>query len=238
MRAVAINVAANSTLPGVRGPIYPDGTFEYVPIPEREPTRPDASVPTYADLDLDVDLPDDLLDTPVHLDPAFAGVHGSTTFVYGDDHGVKAGPLSRLDPGDRLYFYATLSPRDGAAEARSWIPERWGAYVVGYFVVDRAVTGEAYRDLPADERATFAENAHCKRADFDAKVLVRGTDDSRLLDTAVPLSVPDAPATANDLVTDYSDDSGKGPWWRRVLRYDDAGATELAAAVTAFGRDG
>jgi hypothetical protein len=238
VRAVAINVAANSTLPGVRGPIYPDGSFEYVPIPEREPTRPDATVPTYADLDLDVDLPADLLDTPAHLDPAFAGVHGSETSVYGDEHGVKAGPLSRLDPGDRLYFYATLSPHDGAAEARSWIPERWGAYVVGYFVVDRAVTGEAYRDLPPDELARFAENAHCKRADFDAKVLVRGTDDSRLLDVAVPLSAPDAPATANALVTDHSNDSGKGPWWRRVLRYDDDGATELAAAVAECGRDG
>jgi hypothetical protein len=230
-RAVAINVAANSTLPGVRGPIYPDGSFEYVPIPEREPTRSDAAVPTYADLDLRVDLPTDLLDRPVHLDPAFAGVHGCETNVYGDEHGVKAGPLSRLDPGDRLYFYATLSPHDGADEARPWIPPRWGAYLVGYFVVDRAVTGETYRALPPAERARFDENAHCKRATFDAAVLVRGTDESRLLDAAVPLSAPDDGATANHLVVEHSNDSGRGPWWRRVLRYDADGAAELAAAV-------
>jgi hypothetical protein len=231
LRAVAINVAANSTLPGLRGPIYPDGTFEYVPIPEREPTREDAAVPTYADLDLRLDLPPDLLDRAVHLDPAFSGVHGSETYVYGDEHGVKAGPISRLGPGDRLYFYATLSPHDGADEARSWIPPRWGAYLVGYFVVDRVVTGEEYRDLPAAERARFAENAHCKRATFDAEVLVLGDDDSRLLDVAVPLSTHESGATANALVTDHSADSGKGPWWRRVLRYDDAGAEELAAVV-------
>jgi hypothetical protein len=237
-RAIAINVAANSSLPGVRGPIYPDGSFEYVPIPEREPTSPDASVPTYADLDLAVDLPADLLDREVHLDPAFAGVHGCETYVYGDEHGVKAGPLSGLDPGDRLYFYATLSPRDGAADARGWIPSRWGAYVLGYFVVERAVTGEAFADLPAAERARFAENAHCKRDAFDAAVLVRGDDDSRLLDVAVPLSAPEAGATANDLVVEHSTDSGEGPWWRRVLRYDAAGAADLAAAVERRQRDG
>ena len=229
-RAVAINVAANSNLPGFRGPIYPDGSVVYVPIPEREPIRTDASVPTYADLNLRIDVPDDLSDRAVHLDPAFAGVHGSESFVYGDEHGVKAGPLSRLEPGDRLYFYATLTPRDGAAET-AWIPPRWGAYVVGYFVVDRAVTGEEFPALPPEERESFAENAHCKRETFDAKVLVRGTDGSRLLDSAVPLSEPDAGATANELVCDLSNDSGKGPWWRRVLRYDDDAAAELAAAV-------
>ncbi|MEF8856839.1 MAG: hypothetical protein V5A16_05395, partial [Haloplanus sp.] len=37
-RAVAINVGANTTLPGFRGPVRPDGRFAYVPIPEREPT--------------------------------------------------------------------------------------------------------------------------------------------------------------------------------------------------------
>ena len=49
-RALAINVAANTNLPGVRGPIYPDGSFVYLPIPEREPLAADADVPTYADL--------------------------------------------------------------------------------------------------------------------------------------------------------------------------------------------
>ncbi|KYH26141.1 hypothetical protein HAPAU_12350 [Halalkalicoccus paucihalophilus] len=63
-RAVAINVGANTSLPGFRGTIYPDGRFEYVPIPEHEPVR--EPVPTYADLELPIEVPDSLLDRRVH----------------------------------------------------------------------------------------------------------------------------------------------------------------------------
>ncbi|MFB6193722.1 MAG: hypothetical protein ABEI75_01535, partial [Halobaculum sp.] len=108
-RAVAINVAANTQLPGVRGPIYPDGSFLYVPIPEREPTTGD--VPTYAALGFDDALPVALPDPNrrVHFDPEFAGYVGHDRYTYGDEHGVKAGPLSELTPGDSLVFYATLT---------------------------------------------------------------------------------------------------------------------------------
>jgi hypothetical protein len=210
-RAVAINVGANTNLPGFRAPVFDDGRFEYVPIPEREPTSD--PVPTYADLDLSLDVPPELLETPVHLDPEFAGVHGSEAYTYGDEHAVKAGPLSALDPGDYLLFYATLDRRDDA-------PADWGAFLVGEFHVVRVVTGEAYEQLATAERETFSSNAHVKRETFDARVLVAGDDDSRLLDRAVPLSDPDAGTTANRLVTSLSNDSGKGPWWRRPLRFD------------------
>jgi hypothetical protein len=238
-RAVAINVGANTQLPGVRGPVYPDGQFAYVPIPEREPT--DEPVPTYGDIDLPVDLPPD---RRVHLDPEFAGVHGRTAHTYGDEHGVKAGPLSRLDPGDFLCFYATLSFRAGsaddpategedhtdAAERAPFVLPDWGAYLIGEFRVARAVTGEEFRALSAAERERFASNAHLQRAECDAKVLVRGDDRSRLYDRAVPLSGPTG-SEANWLVTDLSDDSGKGPWWRRVLRFDPDATAELRRVV-------
>ncbi|MEF8855789.1 MAG: hypothetical protein V5A16_00050 [Haloplanus sp.] len=225
-RAVAINVGANTTLPGFRGPVRPDGRFAYVPIPEREPTVD--PVPTYADLSfpLPVDVTE-VADRRVHLDPEFAGVHGSTAYTYGDEHGVKAGPLSALDPGDSLFFYATLSLRGGAPDC----PPEWGAFLIGEFRVERAITGATYRELDADERARFASNAHVKREAFDAKVLVAGGDDSRLLDRAVPLSAPDAGGTAGPLVTDLSSDSGNGPWWRRVLRYDAETTGRLRAVV-------
>jgi hypothetical protein len=228
-RAVAINVGANTTLPGFRGPIRPDGRFAYVPIPEREPTA--TPVPTYADLSfpLPVDT-SDVADRRVHLDPEFAGVHGSTDYTYGDEHGVKAGPLSRLDPGDSLFFYATLSLRGDPAETPRFPPE-WGAYLIGEFRVERAITGEAYRTLDADERERFASNAHVKREAFDAKVLVAGGEGSRLLDRAVPLSAPASGATAGSLVTDLSADSGKGPWWRRVLRFDADATARLRGVV-------
>jgi hypothetical protein len=253
-RGIAINVGANTNLPGFRGPVYPDGSFVYVPIPEREPTA--EPVPTYADLDLDYPIPEAVADTPVHLDPQFAGYAGCDRYTYGDEHGVKAGPLSSLDPGDYLFFYATLTttPWPGAAddedddegdppagdgrdapadddpttgESVGWVAPEWGAYLIGHFRVARALTGEAYRDLPPAERAVFADNAHVKRDPFDAKVLVAGDEASRLYDRAVPLSAPDAGATANRLVTELSNDSGRGPWWRRRFWYDDEATDEL-----------
>ncbi len=240
MRSVAINVAANTNEPGVRGPLFPDGTFEYVPIPESEPIRADATVPTYAGLDLTTDVPDDYRSHPVHLDPEFAEYPDCERYTYGDPNGVKAGPITDLSAGDYLLFYATLSTN---ADRPDWAPPEWGAFLIGQFRLARdPLTGEAYRELPADAeaRAVFANNAHTKRDQFDARVLVHGDPDaSGLYDTAVPLSTPAAGSAANRVVTDLSADSGKGPWWRRPLRFDPD-ATERVLALdpaTAQSRD-
>ncbi|MFB6309392.1 MAG: hypothetical protein ABEH35_08690 [Haloarculaceae archaeon] len=228
MAAIAVNVAANTNEPGFRGPIYPDGSFEYVPIPETEPTaRP---VPTYGDLGLETDV-SDVADRPVHLDPEFAGYPHCERYTYGDPHGVKAGPLSNLSAGDYCLFYATLST--AGTGHPEWVAPEWGAYLIGHFRLARdPVTGAEYDDLAASERERFANNAHVKRDPFDAQVLLAGDPDgSRLYDTAVPLSSPDAGADPNERVTDLSADSGKGPWWRRPLRFDDTATDRLLAAV-------
>ena len=154
-RAVAVNVAANTNQPGFRGPVYPDGSFAYVPIPEPAATLPrgrfpvDEPLPTYADLDLPFAVPADLRETPVHLDPELPGVHGRDRASYGDPHGVKAGRIAGLEPGDWLLFYATLSLRphgwagpdgesaaDGTEPADELDPDDdlapdWGAYLFG-----------------------------------------------------------------------------------------------------------
>ncbi|GGN99607.1 hypothetical protein [Haloarcula pellucida] len=222
MRSVAINVAANTNEPGFRGPCYPDGGFEYVPIPESKPTAD--PVPTYADLDLATDV-SGVADWPVHFDPEFPEA-GGERYTYGDEHGVKAGPLSELSAGDYLFFYATLSTTD---EVPDWAPPSWGAFVVGHFRLARdAVTGEQYRSMADDDRAVFASNAHVKRAEFDARVLVLGDpDESRLYETVVPLSESTGGTDANWLVTERSSDSGKGPWWRRPMRFDESGTETL-----------
>jgi hypothetical protein len=234
-RAIAINVGANTTLPGFRGPVRPDGSFEYAPIPEREPVAPGRQVPTYADLDLSISVPPDLRDRPVHLDPAFRGYADSPEYTYGDEHGVKAGPISTLERGDFLLFYATLEPATGTDppslggdppdDPPDWMAPEWGAYLIGAFRLDADPYTGAYADLPARDRERLADNAHAKRRDVDAEVLVYGDpDDSRLFDRAIPLSSRTAGSDANRVVTDLSGDSGKGPWWRRPLRFD-AGAT-------------
>lgn len=225
-RAVAINVGANTTAPGVRAPIFPDGSAEFVPIPETEPTVDPP--PTYDDLDLVTDVPDP--DQPVHLDPEFADYPHCHRYTYGDPWGVKARPLLELSAGDRVYFYATLEPR--GRDHPSWVTPEWGAYLIGVFELARdPISGDAYPTLPAATKSVFASNAHVRRDPFDAAVLLEGDPaHSGLLDTVIPLS-GDHGTTPNHLVTDLSTDSGRGPWWRRPLRYEPAAAADLHRIV-------
>ncbi|MGM0604287.1 MAG: hypothetical protein ACQETB_01305, partial [Halobacteriota archaeon] len=231
-RGLAINVGANTNLPGFRGPIYPDGSFVYLPIPEREPTRRRRSVPTYGSIlessevgPLPFAIDAATRETPVHLDPKFAGYPFCERYTYGDEHAVKAGPIGELRSGDSLFFYATLATHDPPAGSTidapvAWVAPEWGAYLIGEFRVDRVVTGEAYAALDATARKPFANNAHVKRDPVDAKVFVLGDDQSRLFDRAVPLSSPESGVEANQIVTALSNDSGNGPWWRRRLWFD------------------
>ena len=268
-RAVAVNVAANTNEPGFRGPVYPDGSFAYVPIPESAATLPrerfplDEPLPTYADVDLPFAVPADLRGTPVHADPELPGVHGRERATYGDPYAVKAGRIAALDPGDWLLFYATLTlrPRDWAglgheraedtADDRggAWLREGgldvdddlapdWGAYLFAGIRVERVLSGggEGGDGEGVVDRATAAAaaptNAHLKRDPFDARVVVVGDPDaSGLFDRVVPLSSPDAGTEANSIVTDRSSDSGKGPWWRRPMAFDEAATARLLARI-------
>ncbi len=240
-KAIAINVAANTNLPGVRGPIYPDGSFVYLPIPEREPVAKTADVPTYGDLlaalpALPFELPPATREQLVHLDPEFASYPGCSEYTYGDEHGVKAGPLSELSPGDSLLFYATLTRHEPPASVETgpsvdWVSPDWGAYLIGEFRVERVLDRAACDSLSAPDRSMFATNAHCKRESFDAQVLVRGAGDSRLFEHAIPLSTAETGSAANPIVTDLSNDSGRGPWWRRRLWFDTAATNRLRKVI-------
>jgi len=222
MQAIAINIGANTNEPGFRGPVDADGRFEYIPIPESKPTA--EPVPTYGDLagHLDTPIPEDITETPVHLDPEFPEYPHCERYSYGDEHGVKAGPLSDLSAGDYVFFYATLT----VTEPADWLPPEWGAFLVGHFRLAADPVVPAGEAVIADDR--FANNAHCKRDPMDARVLLAGDpDDSRLYDRARPLSTPEGGTDANRVVTDLSGDSGRGPWWRRPLRFDSAGTERL-----------
>ncbi|MBP1921057.1 hypothetical protein J2751_000040 [Halorubrum alkaliphilum] len=249
-RAVAVNVAANTNEPGFRGPVFPDGSFAYVPIPESAETLPregfpvDEPVPTYADLDLPFSLPESLRGTPVHMDPEFPGVHGRTAATYGDPYPIKAGPIAALEPGDWLLFYATLTLRPAnwggpVGEGRSATPDpaavdddlapEWGAYLFAGMRIERVVDTADRDASDRDAAATLTPtNAHLKRDPFDARVVAAGDPHaSGLFDRVVPLSVAEAGVEANRLVTDLSSDSGKGPWWRRPMRFDEAATATL-----------
>jgi hypothetical protein len=84
------------------------------------------------------------------------------------------------------------------------------------------VNGGTWDDLTEHERAPFRNNAHVKRQEFDARVMLSGDPwGSELYEIALPLSSHEAGATANRVVTDLSSDSGKGPWWRRPMKFGE-----------------
>lgn len=226
VRGVAVNVGANTNAPGVRGPVFPDGSAEFVPIPETQPTT--ETPPTYRDLGLVTEVPDP--NQPVHLDPQFAGYPYCDRYTYGDPWGVKARPLLNLTVGDYVFFYATLEPIGTAHPA--WVTDGWGAYLIGAFRLKRnPISKDEYPMLSVDEQRAFASNAHVRRDPFDAAVLLLGDpDESRLFETVLPLSATQG-TDANRIVTGLSEDSGRGPWWRRPLRFEASATTELLELV-------
>lgn len=227
-QAVAINIGANSTLPGIRGQLWSDGSFEYIPIPEREQTA--ETIPTYGDLG--VTVPADLVDIPVHLDPSFAEYPCCTDYTYGDEHAVKARPLSELSGGDIVWFYASLEP---TANGPPWAPPDWGAFVIGQFTlaVD-PINPKELSSFSKDLRNRVHDNAHFKRSEPDAEVIILGDHNtSGLLERPLPLSSKTDGTVANEYVTALAGDSGKGPWWRRVLRFDEAATAVMCEAIDA-----
>jgi hypothetical protein len=173
MTVVLAGVGADSTNLGALGPLYDDGGFEYVPIPEK--TRQTTETETLGSWSLrgddgvaadlttriepqpvrggeDTVTGDDLLDWPLHRDPNFE------VLTYGEHR--TSGYVSRLralDPGDVVGFYAGLRRPGG---------DRAHRYLIGYFTINSVdiVTPER----PVDERRAILDahpdNAHAKRA--------------------------------------------------------------------------
>ncbi len=175
-------------------------------------------------------MPSGLQETPVHLDPSFAGHLGCDTHTYGDEHAVKAVPLSKLNAGDFVWFYASLEPVDGGP---CWSPPEWGAFIIGQFrlavdPIDPAKLG-SYPDAIVQR---CERNAHFRRSNPDAAVVLLGDDDaSGLLVPPIPLSTSEVGSKANEIVTELAGDSGRGPWLRRVLRFDEAATKQMRLAI-------
>lgn len=175
-----INVGSNQSNVG-RGPIFTDGIFRFIPIPESRKLATNRCR-TYRQLGLADYVPSSYVDRPVHEDPEFV------TFTYGH---VRRGfgdmrSLKMLGKGDYLFFMATLSYKGRAEQALPWINTEWGAYIVAFFKIDLVCEISellASRNL----RNMFAFNAHMKRKKPDAQLWIKGIDGA-LLQTAIPLS--------------------------------------------------
>lgn len=176
-----LRVGIDSGCGGTLGPIFADGTFEYVPIPENPryvsrrsvyfrdlPARQGGTLAQY--------VPRRYRDGAAHYDPEF------DTFTYGDPGRNKRSQLLRLSDGDLLIFYAGLRPVGVRTPSR--------LYIIGYFTVASVETVGSRNSWPPRNASHLLGNAHLRRnRPDDGLVVVRGDPQtSQLLDRTIVIS--------------------------------------------------
>jgi len=187
MQVVLLRVGIDTGSGGIHGPLFKDGTFEYIPIWEKR-NRFGVNKDTYENTKgkmhrrplvdyFPARRREKVRSMWLHHDPEFE------TYTYGDPTSPKAG-LGRLRKGDLLVFYAGLEGWD--VRRRPWL------YIIGYFEVEKALQT---RTLRWNElRRTFGKNFHVRHRPVfedqkDRLVLVKGTQKSKLLKKARRISV-------------------------------------------------
>ncbi len=213
MTVLFVGIGADTTNSSPTPPVFEDGRFEYVPIPER--LGPDGTTETrtygntelrHADGNLDTLLEsivprpkgsrlrgEALAAWPLHHDPNFEAL------TYGETYSRPAYTkrLGRLDRGDVVAFYTGLQPSPDAPRHR---------YLIGAFTVARVIdcrrlaTDRSFADLPPGRQealmAEHAANAHAKRyfatgeiaAPDDGLVIVDGTTPGGRFERAMRIS--------------------------------------------------
>lgn len=191
MKVVLLRVGIDSDSGGMQGPLFGNGSFEFVPIPVesdyKNRRRGHQTISTYGNtlgnykrrlIDYFPERRQNKYrDQPIHQDPEFG------TCTYGDPTRPKA-RLRNLGPGDLLVFYAGL---EGWGDCKA----EPGLYIIGYFEVLKA--GRVEKFAKREIQTVFGKNAHVKderrfTKDKATLVLVKGSKKSRLLKKAVLIS--------------------------------------------------
>ena len=185
-----VNIGVNSSH-RAKSPIFSDGTFELLPIPEDSSVVSD-SRRTYADLPpynatypkLTHFLPKNWDNKLCHNDPDFESL------TYGDncDRVPKAFGLRSVKEGDFLFFLARLEHYE--AELFTGIA---AFYLVGYLVVE-SVYKSLYQKPSPDVLSIIKKNAHVQRAleesmFWDGFWVFQGSSQSQRLKFAVPFTL-------------------------------------------------
>jgi len=181
MKIALLRVGIDSGSGGIHAPLFADGSFEFIPIPDDfgldrrtyGNTR-GRFMPSLLDY-FPERMKARMANQSVHYDPEFE------TFTYGDPTSPKAG-LRRLEQGDLLVFYGGLQGFDHVSP-----PE---LYLIGYFEVMLAGIASHLSDSAIDLcRANF----HVMHQSVFARqktrlILIKGGDGSRLFNRAVRIS--------------------------------------------------
>lgn len=169
MRLFVANVGVNTSdasRRGLRSPIFPDGTFEFVPIKERVEVAKYPGIPTYQSLkcwtgrakNLAAFIPARYSHYGVHADPEF------DTFTYGDVLSPRAANLKKITQGDQLWFLGRLWGNDG----KQWTGES-NFYFIGLIEVEQNIlisAGTTPQMITPDIRQRMEANAHYRRLVF------------------------------------------------------------------------
>lgn len=197
MKIALIRVGIDKICGGICSPLFKDGTYEFVPIPEyfyRNHSFDSKQIETYTTQKsktgkILIDYfktegkdKEQHRDCPVHLDPEFE------TFTYADANHTK-GTLVNLNKGDFLVFYGLFEGFDTDIAP--------AMYIFGYFEVDYSMLAneqDQYELLTED----FKNNFHIRNKEiFDRDIsnsknnglkLVKGTEKSRQLKYAYAIS--------------------------------------------------
>ena len=183
-RVFIINVGANTTSP-LQSPVFDDGRFEFVPIPEYAPVDSNEKL-SFADL-RQFNFPDRPLlalfsevsispTDKVHSDPEFI------TLTYGDNIKQKSN-LQGLQTGDYLFFLARLVPYINT----QFKPEKAFFALVGYLEIAEVLNDP---HSPLFTSPAFAQNSHVRRwlanpSSFDNFAIFKGSTKSRRFRYAV-----------------------------------------------------
>lgn len=187
-QVVLLRVGIDSGCGGIQGPLFEDGSFDFVCIPDNK----GVSVHTYGNTigrngTAHVGyFPESrkrlMAKQTVHVDPEWE------TFTYGDPTTPKRS-LRNLQPGEFLVFYCGLQKWDADG---GWDEEhRPALYLAGYFEV--ALAGMAGDFDKKVLKAEFGMNFHVRyRTVFEKQkedlVLVKGGPESRLFKKAHQIS--------------------------------------------------
>lgn len=179
MRGFLLHTAADTTNLGVVGPVFPDGTFEYIPIYDTYGTE----TSSYKDCparnsqygrNLADFIPTHFRDLPVHFDPDY------DNYTYGQPAAEypRSRVLEKLREGDFVFFVSSLAPynseayRDKDALLRKFQRGKKDKYVTGFFTVRGAAKVYVLRStpelaLPLLNLAFHEGNAHLDMATLE-----------------------------------------------------------------------
>lgn len=155
VKGILTHVAVDTGDPGVVGPIFPDNSFEFIPLNNIYGFEPK----TYQDVEarnnkygkkLGDFLPPDVSKLPVHFDPDFKN------FTYGQHGGEysKIIALEKLEKGDYLFFLASLAPFNKEIYKEKRMIKKYqvgqkNKHIIGFFKVDAVARVDALKSQPS-----------------------------------------------------------------------------------------